>query len=61
MFLIQLFSFPSAKISYHSRPPMSQNLSSHLTKEMVAEMQKGFSSEELEKDNMSTINGEILL
>ncbi|KYO35912.1 guanine nucleotide-binding protein-like 3 [Alligator mississippiensis] len=51
-----LYDLTGAKISYHSRPPMSQNLSSHLTKEMVAEMQKGFSSEELEKDNMSTIN-----
>ncbi|EMP39759.1 Guanine nucleotide-binding protein-like 3 [Chelonia mydas] len=50
-----LYDWTGAKISYHSLLPASRSLSSHLTKEVVAEMQQGFNLEELAKDNMNTI------
>uniref|UniRef100_A0A8D0G9A1 Guanine nucleotide-binding protein-like 3 n=1 Tax=Sphenodon punctatus TaxID=8508 RepID=A0A8D0G9A1_SPHPU len=50
-----LCDWTGARVSYHSRPPTSWNLSPHLTKEMVAEMQQDFDLKELEEDNMNTV------
>uniref|UniRef100_A0A8C8RIR4 G protein nucleolar 3 n=1 Tax=Pelusios castaneus TaxID=367368 RepID=A0A8C8RIR4_9SAUR len=50
-----LYDWTGAKVSYHSLLPASRNLSPHLTKEVVVEMQQGFNLKDLEKDNMDTI------
>ncbi|NXE55258.1 GNL3 protein, partial [Casuarius casuarius] len=50
-----LCDWTGAKISYHSQPPEYQRPPPYLTKDKIAEMQKGFNLKKLEEENTTTV------